>query len=235
MPITACRETNATTVQGETVIDLGSGAGLDVFLAAKRVGPGGKVIGVDMNKEMLAKANALRESSGASNTEFVESPITNIALPDGVADCIISNCVINLVPEAEKPLVFHEMARLLKPSGRIAVSDILARKQLPHTIRNNVALYVSCVAGASLVGEYETWLTSAGFADLLISDAGGDLNVYLEAAADGTGMAGSKECESCCGKLERADAERVAGLAAELKDFDMNEWVGSFKIYAVKK
>lgn len=112
---------------------------------------------------MLDKARKLQERSGKTNVEFVESNITNIRLGDSLADCVISNCVINLVPEDEKQLVFHEMFRLLKPGGRIAVSDILARKPLPDEIRSNMSLYIGCVAGASLVTDYERYLTNAGF------------------------------------------------------------------------
>jgi SAM-dependent methyltransferase len=150
---------------GETVIDLGSGAGFDVFLAAKRVGPTGKAIGVDMNDAMLARANANLEKLGAegANISFVKSTITDIALADGVAHCIISNCVVNLVPESEKPLVFREIFRLLKSGGRVAISDILAKRPLPEEMKRSMALYVGCIAGAAEVGEYDTYLRDAGF------------------------------------------------------------------------
>jgi len=114
-------------------------------------------------QDMLVKARDLAAKSGKSNVEFVQTQITNIALDSGIADCIISNCVINLVPEEEKQLVFNEMFRLLKPGGRVAISDILAKKPLPETIRSNIALYVGCVAGASQVAEYERYLSVAGF------------------------------------------------------------------------
>lgn len=112
---------------------------------------------------MIFKARDLAAKSGKSNVEFVQTQITNIALDSGIADCIISNCVINLVPEEEKQLVFNEMFRLLKPGGRVAISDILAKKPLPARIRSNIALYVGCVAGASQVAEYERYLSAAGF------------------------------------------------------------------------
>lgn len=112
---------------------------------------------------MLKKANELLEKSGATNVSFVESPITNIALPDETADCIISNCVINLVPESEKQLVFNECFRLLKPGGRFAISDILAKTELPSNIKQSMALYVGCIAGASQVADYERYLRAAGF------------------------------------------------------------------------
>ncbi|RGP78888.1 methyltransferase [Fusarium longipes] len=210
----------ATLREGETVVDLGSGAGLDVFLSAKKVGPTGKAIGVDMNKDMLAKALALKADRAINNVEFIESRITNIALENGVADCIISNCVVNLVPHSEKQQVFDEMFRLLKPGGRVALSDILAKKPLPENIRNSMALYVGCVAGASRVVEYEHYLHNAGFkgyfVDVLITDTSSDLNVYLEATGD-----------SCCSATK--------GMASDLKGEDLNNWAGSYKIYAVKR
>ncbi|KAM0276733.1 hypothetical protein ACHAQH_006444 [Verticillium albo-atrum] len=170
--------------EGESVIDLGSGAGFDVFTAAKRVGCAGKAIGVDMNKNMIDKANANKAEISASNVQFIESAITSIPLPNNTADCIISNCVINLVPASEKQLVFNEMFRLLKPGGRVAVSDILARKEFTEAIKKNIALYVGCVAGASRVSEYDAFLKNAGFCDVLIVDSQNDLNVYFATAED---------------------------------------------------
>ncbi|KAM0226706.1 hypothetical protein ACHAPO_012141, partial [Fusarium lateritium] len=149
--------------EGETVIDLGSGAGFDVLTAAKKVGPEGKAIGVDMNKNMIDKANANKASMNVSNVEFVEGTITSVPLGNATADCIISNCVINLVPASQKQIVFNEMFRLLKPGGRVAVSDILARKESTDQIRNNIALYVGCISGASPVDDYEAFLKNAGF------------------------------------------------------------------------
>jgi arsenite methyltransferase len=153
--------------EGETVIDLGSGGGLDVFLAAKRVGSCGKAIGVDMNKDMLARARKNQQMAALENVEFLEAAITAVPLPSNAANCIISNCVINLVPESEKHLVFNEMYRLLKPGGRVALSDILLKKELPSEMKESMALYVGCVAGASLVREYEKFLKKAGFQGML--------------------------------------------------------------------
>lgn len=112
---------------------------------------------------MLARANKLKEESGKKNLSFVESKITDIGLDSGIADCIISNCVINLVPEEEKQLAFSEMFRLLKPGGRLAISDILSKKPLPDNLRSCIALYTGCIAGASQVAEYEKYLKAAGF------------------------------------------------------------------------
>ncbi|KAG8165828.1 hypothetical protein KVR01_004380 [Diaporthe batatas] len=191
----------ASIREGETVIDLGSGAGFDVFLAANKVGPSGKVIGVDMNEDMLARANEIKTKHNKTNVSFVDAQITDMsAIPSGSADCIISNCVINLVPEADKPLVFREMHRLLRPGGRIAVSDIVARRPLPERLRANMALYVGCVAGASTVAQYERYLAEAGFepGSVVIRDDGADLNVYLETNPDGTRTAGGMGGNLCC-------------------------------------
>ncbi|KAF2811963.1 ubiE/COQ5 methyltransferase [Mytilinidion resinicola] len=196
---------------GETVIDLGSGAGFDVFLAAKRVGPTGRAIGVDMNEAMLARANRNLStlSPTPTNISFIHANITAIPLDKGIADCIISNCVINLVPTPFKPLVFAEIHRLLKPGGRVAVSDILARKPLRQELKESMALYVGCVAGAEEVGAYEGWLRGVGFDDVLIVDAWNDLNLYKSSAekekggccVEGESAGTEKEecCGSCCG------------------------------------
>ncbi|RSM01359.1 hypothetical protein CEP52_008616 [Fusarium oligoseptatum] len=183
------REARLSLSDGETVVDLGSGAGFDVFTAAKRVGPTGKAIGVDMNKNMVHKANANKAYTNASNVQFIESTITSIPLPDNTVDCIISNCVINLVPAAEKQLAFNEMFRLLNPGGRVAISDILARKEFTEEMKKSIALYVGCIAGASQVSDYEALLKNAGFNDVLIVDSKNDLNVYFIAAESKT---------SCC-------------------------------------
>ena len=116
---------------------------------------------------MLSRAERIKTETNFNNTSFVESPITKIDLPDGVADCIISNCVINLVPTAEKQSSFDEMYRLLKPNGRVAISDILLTKDLPKELKSSMALYVGCIAGASKVEEYEQYLRQAGFKGLM--------------------------------------------------------------------
>ncbi|KAF5549787.1 methyltransferase [Fusarium mexicanum] len=201
----------ASLTEGEIVVDLGSGAGLDVFLSSSKVGPTGKAIGVDMNKNMLAKARKLKDDRSMENVEFIESRITDIALEDNIADCIISNCVVNLVPHDEKQKAFNEMHRLLKPGGRVAISDILAKKPLSDDIRNSMALYVGCIAGASQVVEYEEYLRRAGFTDILITDTNSDLNVYLDASSDAA-------AGECCSVSEN--------MTVDLKGQDLNEWAG---------
>ncbi|KAH8685476.1 S-adenosyl-L-methionine-dependent methyltransferase [Tricladium varicosporioides] len=148
---------------GETVVDLGCGAGFDVFQAARKVGPSGKSIGIDLSDAMLAKARGNAEKAGIMNTEFILAPITALPLSSNTVDCVISNCVINLLPPSQKPVCFAEVFRILKPGGRLSVSDILAKKEFGEEMRQDLALYVGCVSGASLVEEYESWLKSVGF------------------------------------------------------------------------
>ena len=149
---------------GETVLDLGSGGGIDVLLSAKRVGPAGKAYGLDMTDEMLALARNNQEEAGVQNVEFLKGEIENIPLPDNSVDVIISNCVINL--SADKDKVLREAFRVLKPGGRFAVSDVVTRGEMLPEIREKVLLWVGCIAGALEENEYRAKLTSAGFTDV---------------------------------------------------------------------
>lgn len=146
---------------GETVLDLGSGGGIDVLLSAKRVGSTGKAYGLDMTDEMLALANENKRKAGAGNVEFLKGEIENIPLPDNSVDVVISNCVINL--SADKGRVLREAFRVLRPGGRFAVSDVVMRGQINEEIRKSVLLWVGCVAGALEESEYRDKLASAGF------------------------------------------------------------------------
>ena len=146
---------------GETVLDLGSGGGIDVLLSAKRVGPTGKAYGLDMTDEMLALARDNQRTSGVGNVEFLRGEIENVPLPDGSVDVIISNCVINL--SADKDRVFAEAFRVLRPGGRLAVSDVVVRGEMPSAIRKSVELWIGCVAGALGEREYREKLAKAGF------------------------------------------------------------------------
>ncbi|HKV78667.1 MAG TPA: arsenite methyltransferase [Candidatus Sulfotelmatobacter sp.] len=146
---------------GETVLDLGSGGGIDVLLSARRVGPTGKAYGLDMTDEMLALANENKRKSGLTNVEFLKGEIEHIPLPDDSVDVIISNCVINL--SADKDRVFAEAFRVLKPSGRFAVSDVVTKGDLPAEIRKSVLAWVGCVAGALEQDDYRGKLEAAGF------------------------------------------------------------------------
>jgi ubiquinone/menaquinone biosynthesis C-methylase UbiE len=154
---TALAQLNA----GETVLDLGSGGGIDVLLSARRVGPTGKAYGLDMTDEMLALANQNKHKAGVENVEFLKGEIEHIPLPDNSVDVIISNCVINL--SANKDQVLREAFRVLKPGGRFAVSDVVTRGAIPDEIRQSILLWVGCVAGALEENEYRTKLASAGF------------------------------------------------------------------------
>src|SRR3954452_17329858 len=147
--------------EGETVVDLGSGGGLDVFLAARKVGPTGRAIGIDMTPEMLDLARRNAEKSGLTNVEFHRATIDRLPLPDASADCVISNCVINLAPD--KAAVFRAVARVLRPGGRLAVSDIALKRELPSELGDDLMAYVGCIAGAIPIEEYRTGLAAAGF------------------------------------------------------------------------
>ena len=149
---------------GETVLDLGSGAGFDCFLAAETVGNSGRVIGVDMTGEMIEKARQNAAKVGAKNVEFRLGEIEHLPVPDSSIDVIISNCVVNLSPD--KPDVFNDAYRVLKPGGRLAISDIVALRQLPKEIRENLELISGCVGGASPIEDLEQMLQAAGFIDI---------------------------------------------------------------------
>jgi SAM-dependent methyltransferase len=146
---------------GETVLDLGSGGGVDVLLSARRVGPAGKAYGLDMTDEMLALARDNQRKSGLTNVEFLKGEIESIPLPANSVDVIISNCVINL--SADKDRVFREGFRVLRPGGRFAVSDVVVRGEVPPEVRRNVELWIGCLAGALEVDEYRSKLANAGF------------------------------------------------------------------------
>lgn len=151
---------------GETVLDLGSGGGIDVLLSARRVGPTGKAYGLDMTDDMLALARENQKKAGVENVEFLKGEIENIPLPDCSVDVIISNCVINL--SADKDRVLHEAFRVLKPGGRFAVSDVVVRGDVPDDIRKNMLLWVGCIAGALRDDDYTAKLTNAGFESINI-------------------------------------------------------------------
>ena len=157
----------AAVQPGEVVVDLGSGAGFDCFLAAQRVGPSGRVIGVDMTHEMLKKARDNAARVGAANVEFRLGEIEHLPIGDDTADVVISNCVINLVPDKEQ--VYHEAFRVLKPGGRIAISDVVNLAPLPAELATDRALLCGCVAGAATSGQIERWLTAAGFVEIRIT------------------------------------------------------------------
>jgi arsenite methyltransferase len=157
----------AAMCPGEVVVDLGSGAGIDCFLAARQVGPSGRVIGVDMTHEMLAKSGANAEQVGAANVEFREGEIEHLPIANGTADVVISNCVINLVPDKQQ--VYREAFRVLKSGGRIAIADVVNIAPLPPELAADATLLCTCLAGAATTRQIEDWLAGAGFIDVRIT------------------------------------------------------------------
>lgn len=240
---------------GEVVVDLGSGGGLDVFLAAQKVGPTGRAIGIDMTPEMieLARRNAAKQPGGAPNVEFHLATIDRLPLEDHSVDCVISNCVINLAPD--KGAVFREIARVLKPGGRLAVSDIALKRELPAALGNNLLAYVGCIAGAISIEEYRRGLLDAGFDAVEVIDSGADLNAYAQ-VENQAGCCSPAMIESapigisssslsarpladagCCTPpaAHALDGELHEGLAALLSRYNVNDYAASVKVLAVKR
>lgn len=160
---------------GERVLDLGSGAGFDCFLAAQAVGPEGKVIGVDMTPEMIVRARANARAAGLGNVIFRKGLIEALPVEDDSIDVILSNCVVNLSPD--KPAVFRESFRVLAPGGRLAIADVLARQPIAEEHRADLALLVGCIGGAATVAEVEGWLQAAGFVDIEIAEKPGSREI----------------------------------------------------------
>ena len=173
---------------GETVLDLGSGAGIDAFLAAREVGPKGRVLGVDMTPPMIDRARATAAREGYANVEFRLGEIENLPVADATVDVIISNCVINLSPE--KSRVFREAFRVLRPGGRLLVSDLVLLRPLPESVRTSVEAYVGCVAGASLKEDYLRLVREAGFGDVEIVREG---RYGADVAAPGASVSDAEE------------------------------------------
>jgi SAM-dependent methyltransferase len=225
---------------GEVVVDLGSGGGLDVFLAAKMVGPEGRAIGIDMTPAMIERARANAKAGGYANVEFYQSTIDQIPLPDSSVDCVISNCVLNLAPD--KPAVFREIARVLKPGGRVAISDIALKQELPEAIAKSVAAYVGCIAGAIQIDEYRAGLLAAGFEHVEIVDSGKDLNAYAkvenQSGCCSPTMDASNPLQvieaSCCSPAPTKSVSVHEELKTLLSQYDVNAAAASVKVYAVK-
>jgi SAM-dependent methyltransferase len=185
---------------GETVLDLGSGGGIDVLLSAQRVGPNGLAYGLDMTDEMLALAEQNRAAAGAENVQFLKGHIEAIPLPDAAVDVVISNCVINLA--ADKGQVLREAYRVLKPGGRFAVSDVVAQGALPDDLRTDMEAWVGCVAGALEENEYRQLLTDAGFADVTVEVTRVyDPKELAESTRGGASCCGGE----CCGSASEWD------------------------------
>lgn len=216
---------------GEVVVDLGSGGGLDVFLASKKVGPEGRAIGIDMTPAMIKRARANASAGGYTNVEFYQSTIDNIPLPDGSVDCVISNCVLNLAPD--KPTVFREIARVLKPGGRLAVSDIALKGELPQAVARSMAAYVGCIAGAIRIDDYRAGLLAAGFQHVEIVDSGADLNAYAKVENQSGCCSPAMDGSSCCSTVPDTSTlhEELSDL---LSKYDVNTAAASVKVYAIK-
>lgn len=212
----------ASIKEGETIVDLGSGGGLDVLLASEKVGPSGKAIGIDMTPEMLALARTNAKKAEVTNVEFYESTIDKLPLPDASVDCVISNCVINLA--SDKQAVFREINRVLKPGGRLAVSDIALKQELPPEIGQNLLAYVGCIAGAIPIEKYRDGLLTAGFAQVDIHDTGADLSVYSKVDRQA----------GCCSPGSSCGSEVHDELIALMKQYDINDYAASVRVYALK-
>ena len=238
--------------EGETVVDLGSGGGLDVFLAAQKVGASGKAVGIDMTPEMieLARRNAEKGNGGKGyeNVEFHLATIDNLPLPDNSVDCVISNCVINLA--TDKPAVFREIARVLKPGGRLAASDIALKRELPAELGNDLMAYVGCIAGAIPVEDYKNGLLEAGFSEVEVVDTNSDLNAYAKVENQSgccspamTQIGGGSKSlptldSGCCAPAPAAsgtDTELHADLAELLRRYNVNDYAASVRVFAVKQ
>jgi arsenite methyltransferase len=215
---------------GEVVVDLGSGGGMDVFLAAKKVGSEGMAIGIDMTPAMIERARVNAEAGGYKNVEFHQATIDAIPLPDASVDCVISNCVLNLAPD--KSAVFQEIARILKPGGRLAVSDIALKGKLPEAIARSMAAYVGCIGGAISIDDYIAGLRAAGFEHIEIVDSGNDLNAYAQVEGQSGCCSPAMEGESCC--QPPTESTLHEDLAELLKKYDVNEAAASVKVYAIK-
>lgn len=195
---------------GMTVLDLGSGAGFDVFLAWRHVGPTGRVIGVDMTDDMLAQARKNAANLEAANVEFRRGRIESLPVDDSSIDLVISNCVINLSPD--KPAVFREIARVLKPGGQFAISDIVLLRELPEKIAHDVGAYVGCVAGASLLTDYLRMALDAGLAELSIPQI-----VPSSKILGAYGLDAPKPATSCCGRAAEDWMYEAASAVAAVK------------------
>lgn len=216
--------------EGEVVVDLGCGGGLDVLLAAAKVGPSGKAIGIDMTPAMITLAQRNAARAGRTNVELYAAKIDALPLPSASVDCVISNCVINLAPD--KSAVFREIARVLKHGGRVAVSDIALKQPLPPEIRNDLMAFVGCIAGAISLEEYRNGLIAAGFSSIAVIDMGVDLNAY--ASVDNQVACCSPAMSSDLVPVDRCSSEVHRGLSELLRQHDINQYAANVRVFAVK-
>ena len=224
----------ASLREGETVVDLGAGGGLDVFLASRQVGPAGRAIGIDMTGDMVSLARANAKKGNYDNVRFYLAEIEAMPIPSASVDCVISNCVLNLCEDKDAALA--EVFRILKPGGRLAVSDIALKQPLPVEIEKEVAAWTGCIGGALTIEDNRNKLVNAGFAQVDIHDSQADLNVYKEAGA----AACCGPAPSCCGPGDSAQEEPAVDpkfhdeMSKLLDTFDVNEYAASVKMFALK-
>jgi len=212
--------------EGEMLLDLGCGAGMDLFLAGFKLGENGKAVGVDFSEEMIKRGNEIAQKYNRSNVEFVLSSIEKMPFAENTFDVVISNCVLNLVPN--KLDAFKEIFRVLKPSGRFVVSDIILRKPLPEELEKDLASIVGCVGRAVLLETYKKNLEEAGFSDVSSTDSNKDLNTLYNEASEDTQLCGTSV--SCCAKKQTQQQPVTA-----LQKYDLNEYTGSYIVRAVKQ
>ncbi|KAG1748466.1 S-adenosyl-L-methionine-dependent methyltransferase [Suillus paluster] len=215
--------------EGETILDLGSGAGIDVLLAAQKVGPKGQAIGLDISADMvnLARKNAFKQGYKPPQVVFIQTKLTQpLPVETASVDCILSNCVINLLPEAGKAALLRETYRVLKSGGRLVVDDIIAKKSFPDTVRSDLAAYIGCISGAVQLEQYRTLMKDAGFTDALFVETGGDLEVYKTAEPTGGCALPSSPSTKCCAAIASPLPQTNIG--------NLNEWAASYQIYAKK-
>ncbi|KAJ5076802.1 arsenite methyltransferase [Anaeramoeba ignava] len=217
----------ANIQEGETILDLGCGAGMDLFLAAKKVGEKGTVYGLDMSEEMIERGKKAIEEKKVTNVHFLKGRIETIPLENESIDCVISNCVLNLVPI--KSRAFAEIYRVLKKGGRLVASDIALKKELPEDLREDAAAYVGCIAGAIPVEKYKSLLEKAGFVEVNLQDTVRNLNVHKDRAH-------KTSCGGCCCKKkdEQKDEEKEKKSFEKIEQYDLNDFASSFKVFAKK-
>ncbi|EIW80452.1 NAD(P)-binding protein [Coniophora puteana RWD-64-598 SS2] len=242
----------ASIREGENVIDLGSGGGVDVFLAAAKAGPTGQVVGLDMSPDMiaLARRNAAKRNLKPPRVSFVKTLLhERLPINSDSVDCVLSNCVINLLPTEGKANLLKEVYRVLKPGGRVVLDDIIAKKEFTETLRVNLQAYVGCVSGALQLHEYREIMQNAGFQDAVFVDTKGDLNAYTQGDSIGccakpepsTSCSVSSSCQpascgpssSCKPTSSGTSTQSTSTIAHQVAD--VNEWAASYQIYATKQ
>ncbi|KAH7887210.1 S-adenosyl-L-methionine-dependent methyltransferase [Phlebopus sp. FC_14] len=221
----------ASIKEGETVLDLGSGGGVDVFLAASKTGPSGQVIGLDVSPDMisLARRNAARKNLKPPHVAFVQTSLTeDLPIESNSVDCVLSNCVINLLPPSGKVSLMKEVHRVLKPGGRVVLDDIIANKPFPETLRSNLAAYIGCISGSIQLDDYRSLMENAGFPSehVLFVKNNSDLNVYTQTNPAGCAAPSTQESNCCAPRAPTGDTISDIG--------NINEWAASYQIYAIK-